>query len=105
MARWARADPDLACLRSLKGPAFATIVARWGPAERRQVARRKLDSTILASVAYMADAKVLELEFVEGARYQYLDVPKAVYEKLIEDDSAGRVFNDEIASKFAFIRV
>jgi hypothetical protein len=104
LARWARADPDLSCLRSLREPAFATIVARWGPAERRQVARRKLDSTVVSSVAYMADAKVLELEFADGSRYQYLDVPKAVYEKLIEDDSPGQVFNGEIASKFAFIR-
>lgn len=104
LARWARADPDLSCLRSLRGPDFATIVARWGPAERRQVARRKLDSSALSSAAYMADARVLELEFADGSRYQYLDVPKAVYEKLVEDDSPGAVFNGEIASSFAFIR-
>ncbi|HET7484788.1 MAG TPA: KTSC domain-containing protein [Solirubrobacterales bacterium] len=105
LARWARVDPDLSGLRDCNRAVFSTIVARWGPSERRQVMRKKLKSSVISSAAYLAGPKILELELVDGSRYQYFDVPKKVYKALVDDESPGKVFNEAIVPKFSFVRV
>jgi hypothetical protein len=105
LAAWARVDPDLKGLREHDGRTFDTIVARWGPAERRQVKRIKLGASKLVSAGYTADSKVLELQFEDGSRYQYFDVPDELYDELLSADSADEVFEREVEPKFAFVRV
>ena len=58
--------------------------------------RRHLDSSAIASAGYDPDTALLELEFASGEVYQYFAVPRAVYEGLVEADSAGRFFRDRI---------
>lgn len=43
--------------------------------------------------------KILELEFKSGV-YQYIDVPKQIYEDLIHASSIGRYLNQNIKGKF-----
>lgn len=104
LAAWARVDPDLDGLRDHARSTFDTIVARWGPAERR-VERTKLESSVLSSAAYSEDSRILELQFEDGSRYQYFGVPGDVHEELMSAESAGEFFNQKIKRKFAFVRI
>jgi lysyl-tRNA synthetase class 2 len=70
----------------------------------KSMQRRAVESTTMRSVCYEAKSKVLEIEFQSGAIYQYLDVPVAVYEELLESESKGQYFNGEIRDSYAFVR-
>jgi lysyl-tRNA synthetase class 2 len=67
--------------------------------------REAVESTTMKSVGYEGKRKILEIEFESGAVYQYLEVPKRVYEALRRADSKGQYFNDEIRDDYAFVRV
>jgi lysyl-tRNA synthetase class 2 len=47
----------------------------------------------------------LDIEFVNGRRYRYLDVPAAVYRALRVSPSKGAFFNARIRNRFAFQRL
>ncbi|HKT83230.1 MAG TPA: KTSC domain-containing protein [Solirubrobacterales bacterium] len=105
LAEWARLDPDLKGLQEHAGPMFETIVARWGPAERRPVERTKLDSSGIVSVGYKAAPRILELQFEDGSRYQYFDVSEEAYNELIRAKSPDEVFDEKIEPTSAFVRI
>jgi hypothetical protein len=50
----------------------------------------------MKSVGYSKTRQVLEIEFPNGAVYQYSDVPKSVYEGLMNAESHGRYFHRHI---------
>ncbi|MBC7899639.1 MAG: KTSC domain-containing protein, partial [Saprospiraceae bacterium] len=62
--------------------------------------RERIDSSSIRSVGYDPDAKILEVEFRGGGVYQYFDVPKNVYEDLINASSAGRYYAVYIKNEF-----
>jgi hypothetical protein len=62
--------------------------------------RLPLESTLLASVAYSPDRSLLELEFHDGARYRFFDVPAACFQQLLASDSKGAYFNRNIRNCF-----
>ncbi len=66
--------------------------------------RTAVDSSTMRSVGYNSAEKVLEIEFTSGVVYQYLDVPVAVFEKLMRAESKGRYFNDETRDDFTALR-
>lgn len=57
-------------------------------------------STTLIAVAYDADRELLQLEFCDGAVYQYLGVSAEVHEALLRAPSKGRYFNHTIRGRF-----
>jgi hypothetical protein len=61
------------------------------------ISREPVTSSTVRSVGYHDG--ILEIEFKSGI-YQYLDVPKKVYDELLHADSHGRFFNQEIKNKF-----
>jgi lysyl-tRNA synthetase class 2 len=67
--------------------------------------REAVESTTMKSVGYESKSKILEIEFLSGAVYQYLDVPKKVHEGLRRAESKGQYFNGEIRDEYAFVRV
>lgn len=67
--------------------------------------RTRVDSSLLASVGYDRDAEVLEVEFVDGRRYRYFDVPPTRVEELLRADSAGRYFNAAIRDRYRYARL
>jgi hypothetical protein len=67
--------------------------------------RRAVESTTMRSVGYDGTSQVLEVEFQTGTVYQYLDVPAAVHDELLEAESKGEYFNREIRDAFRFVRV
>ncbi len=62
--------------------------------------RVQLVSSMIASAGYDALARVLEIEFLSGAVYQYADVSADLYEALLTAPSHGRLFHTRIRSVF-----
>jgi hypothetical protein len=60
-----------------------------------------LESGALISAAYDATRELLQLEFRDGAVYQYFDVAAAIYESLLQAPSKGSYFNRAIRGRFA----
>jgi hypothetical protein len=58
--------------------------------------RLLLISTALRSVAYDERERVLEVKFVHGSVYRYLDVPGSVYEGLLAAESRGVYFDEHV---------
>lgn len=48
--------------------------------------RIRVSSRIIASVGYSHAAGIVEVEFHDGAIYQYYDVPQSVYMGLLDAD-------------------
>lgn len=55
---------------------------------------------MLAAIAYNKRRKILELEFLSGSSYQYLNVPAPLYRALLAADSKGRFYNSFIKRRF-----
>jgi len=64
-----------------------------------------VESSVLASVLYLPDQRVLEVQFRSGLLYQYLDVPQQTYVQLLQAKSTGRYFNTRIRNRFASRRI
>ena len=67
--------------------------------------RVQLASSMIASAGYDAPARVVEIEFVTGAVYQYLDVPPDLYQALLDAPSQGRFFHSRIRTVFRYHRI
>jgi hypothetical protein len=52
-----------------------------------------MQSSSLAQVAYDSRRSILQVEFCDGATYQYDDVPFETYHNLLQADSKGAYFN------------
>lgn len=51
--------------------------------------RQYVSSSNIASIGYNASEMILEVEFLNGAIYQYYDVPQSVYDGLMSASSHG----------------
>jgi KTSC domain-containing protein len=69
------------------------------------VHRDPVSSSVIASVGYDGEARVLEVGFHNGRVYQYFLVPRALYEKLLAADSKGSFFNHEVRPNFESVEV
>jgi hypothetical protein len=64
--------------------------------------RQSVSSSNIASVGYDDGSETLEVEFLKtGKVYQYYNVPKFMYERLMEAPSLGQFFNLEIRNAYA----
>ncbi len=61
-------------------------------------------SSNVASVGYDSSSQTLEIEFGEGAVYQYFDVPLAIYEGLVGAESPGGFVHQQIRGVFRYAR-
>ena len=67
--------------------------------------RTPVTSSNLKSVGYDPKTRVLEIEFVSGAVYQYNNVPPRVYEELMKASSHGKYFHAYIRNQYPYKRV
>lgn len=67
--------------------------------------RKLVESTTLQSAGHDAPSAVLELQFCNGAIYQYCLVPRRTYRDLLGAGSKGRYFNQNIRGKYPYQRV
>jgi hypothetical protein len=66
--------------------------------------RVSVSSSNIASVGHDDPAQTLEVEFLNGAVYEYYDVPEHVYQELISASSVGRYFAQRVKDVYGFSR-
>lgn len=67
--------------------------------------RLPLESTVLESVGYDPQRRILEVGFRSGIAYRYFSVPRHVFVELLSAASHGRYFNSRIRNRFTFERM
>jgi hypothetical protein len=67
--------------------------------------RISVESTNIESIGYDRDFQILEIEFHNGAVYQYFDVLENIYEALMGADSKGKYFSQFIKGNYRYSRV
>jgi hypothetical protein len=68
--------------------------------------RIQVSSSNIVSVGYDAQIQTLEIEFLNGAIYQYLIIPERLYNGLMSASSHGRYFDAYIKKGgFDYIRI
>ncbi len=71
-------------------------------AQRPNVNRELVQSSLIRSIGYDAELAVLELEFVDGDVYQYFVVQRSTYEELMQSPSKGQFFHARIDGQFGY---
>jgi hypothetical protein len=74
---------------------------RGGPAMHRD----DVDSTLIHSIDYDEERRVLVIQFQDDGAYQYFDVGPEVVEELLDAESKGRYFNDFIRDTYQYRRM
>jgi hypothetical protein len=67
--------------------------------------RQAVQSSNIKSVGYDPDTKRLEIEFISGGVYQYMDVPETVHSELIQAESKGSYFQANIRDRYVTKRI
>lgn len=67
--------------------------------------RKAVESSQVKAVGYDPATKVLEVEFHSGAIYQYPGAEPDVYEGLMNAESVGRFFNQNVKFSFDYQRM
>ena len=52
-----------------------------------KVWNKEVKSSHLKKLNYDNDTKILEIEFLNGSKYKYLDVPEKIYKELAEEQN------------------
>ncbi len=64
-----------------------------------------MPSSVIRSFRYLPRERQLEIVFVTGRRYRYLEVPEHVHAAMRQAFSKGEYFNHVIRDHFAFVRL
>ncbi len=64
-----------------------------------------MPSTVIRSFVYHPERHALDVTFVSGRRYRYVDVPEDVAEAFREAFSKGRFFNARIRDAYRYIEL
>ena len=64
-----------------------------------------MPSSVIRSFRYLPRESQLEIVFVTGRRYRYLEVPEHVHAAMRQAFSKGEYFNHVIRDHFAFVRL
>jgi hypothetical protein len=63
-----------------------------------------MPSSVIRSFTYDPAARRLDIEFVSGRHYRYLDVPARIAAALHRAASRGGFFNRRIRDRYRFVR-
>lgn len=73
------------------------------PETRQKTSTEYALTTSTSGIAdFQYKSQVLTISFLDGSEYEYFDVPKAVYVKLINADSPGRFARRHIYNSFLY---
>lgn len=64
-----------------------------------------VDSSNVAAVGFDEDSQTLQVEFKNGATYQYFDVPEIIFEGLRDAGSPGQFLNQQVKGTYRYSRV
>ena len=69
------------------------------------IPRQAVESSAIAKIGYSKHRHILEIEFVNGAIYRYLEVAPAVYRDLMSAESKARFYDGNVKGRYHSIRV
>jgi KTSC domain len=69
------------------------------------IPRQPVQSSAIAKIGYSKRRHILEIEFVNGAVYRYLDVPVVVYRGLMSAESKARFYDSNIRGHYRSVVV
>ena len=69
------------------------------------IRRWPVDSSALVAIGYSRRLHALEVEFVSGAIYRYLDVPPEIYRQLMSAESKARFYDEYVRRHFRSVHV
>ncbi len=73
------------------------------PETRQQSIAEYSETTTNSNISdFEFKSQVLKVEFLDGNIYEYFDVPKAIYVKLVNADSRGRFARRHIFNSFVY---
>jgi KTSC domain len=87
---------------------LAIALAEPSPTPNRitsRISRQPVQSTAIAKVGYSKRRHILEIEFVNGAVYRYLDVPTTIYRDLMSAESKARFYDSNIRKHYRSVLV
>jgi hypothetical protein len=70
-----------------------------------RIPRSQVHSSALIAIGYSRRLHALEVEFVNGAVYRYLDVPAQLYRDLIGAASKARFYDENVRGHFRSVHV
>jgi hypothetical protein len=70
-----------------------------------RIPRQPVDSTAIAKIGYSKRRHILEIEFVNGAVYRYLDVPVNVYRELMSAESKARFYDSNVKGHYRSVPI
>jgi hypothetical protein len=70
-----------------------------------RIPRQPVESTAIAKIGYSKRRHILEIEFVNGAVYRYLDVPVTVYHDLMSAESKARFYDSNVKRHYRSVLV
>jgi predicted nucleic acid-binding protein len=73
--------------------------------EEKLLNRVIVGSSNIASIGYDGNSATLEIEFLNNSIYQYFDVPIHIYTMLMEADSLGKFFAENIKGVYRYSKV
>jgi hypothetical protein len=60
---------------------------------------------VITFVKYDDDSGELDITFTSGKTYRYLEVPPEIYDGLLDAESKGEFFNENIKDDFVYTEV
>ena len=63
------------------------------------------DSSNIKHVAYQPALQIMQILFVSGRIYWYYKIPRSIYDGLINSESKGKYFWENIKSKYTYKRI
>jgi len=67
--------------------------------------RTQVSSSNIQSIGYDPQSAVLEVEFISGDIYQYLNIPEHLYEQFMNASSHGQFLNNHIKYSYRYQKV
>src|SRR5881397_181754 len=69
------------------------------------IPHQRVESTAIAAIGYSKRRHILEIQFVNGAIYRYLDVLPAVYRDLMSAESKARFYDFNIKGHYRSVPI
>jgi hypothetical protein len=69
------------------------------------MSRQNVSSSNVRSIGYDPASQTLEVEFVDGAVYQYYGVPEAIFTAFMQEASKGQFLNTYIKNQYGYSRI